>query len=59
MLQLTVKEIARQLIDGLDMDLGDVTQRLENYLQENPMTLEALHNQCWEDSIVIFNAIMW
>lgn len=56
--QLTVKEVARQLIDGLDMDLDDIARRLENYLKDNPMTLEELNNECWEDSTGIFNIIM-
>jgi len=56
--QLTVKEVARQLIDGLDMDLDDIARRLENYLKDNPMTLEELNNKCWEDSTGIFNIIM-
>lgn len=56
--QLTVKEVVRQLIDGLDMDLDDIARRLENYLKDNPMTLEELNNECWEDSTGIFNIIM-
>jgi vesicle coat complex subunit len=54
----TLKEVARQLCDGFNMDIDDVTKRLGKYLKSNPMSINELSNQCWEDSNEIFDCIM-
>lgn len=58
MKKLTLTEVARQLSDGLNMDINDVTKRLEKYVNENSISLEELNNKCWNDSTEIFDAIM-
>lgn len=55
---LTIKDVAAQLCDGLNMNLDDVVKKLEDYLINNPMTLKELNEKCWEDSSAIFDAIM-
>jgi len=56
--KLTIQEVAKQLCDGLNVNIEEVTKGLNNYLKRNPMTLEELNNKCWEDSTEIFNEIM-
>jgi len=56
--ELTIQEVARQLCDGLNMNMEEVTNGLKDYLKRNPMTLEELNNKCWNDSTEIFNEIM-
>lgn len=57
MKKLTLTEVARQLCDGLDKNITDVANRLRQYINNNPMTLEELNEKCWNDSNEIFNAI--
>jgi hypothetical protein len=58
MSNLTIKDVARQLCDGLNLNINDITNRLEKYLKNNPMTLKELNEKCWNDSTEIFDSIM-
>lgn len=54
---LTLKEVARQLCDGLDMNLQDIENKLGQYVNDNPMSLEKLNELCWADSNKMFSIL--
>jgi len=54
---MDIKEIARELIDGLDNDIREVITGLERIMEEENLTFEELRERCWKDSNEMFQKI--
>jgi len=55
---ITIDQVVRELIDGLDMDFDDIKYRLVALWEANQWSLKELRDLCWEDSALIFDMIM-
>jgi len=54
---ITIDQVTRELIDGLDLDFEETKYRLLTFLATNQMSLRELRDWCWEDSAAVFDAI--
>ena len=54
---ITIDQVTRELIDGLDLDFEETKARLLTFLAANQMSLRELQDWCWEDSTAVFDAI--
>lgn len=54
---MNLKEVARELINGLDNDINEVITGLEKIMKDEDLTIEELREKCWEDSTAIFDKI--
>lgn len=60
MKELSIKEICRQLNDGIDRtpeELAKCEQWLTEFLAANQLSLKQLNEMCWEDSTWFFDQI--
>ena len=59
MKELTIDEVVRRLIDGLDKekDFQLIKKWLWEFQTANQMSLKELDDLCWKDSIWIFEQI--
>lgn len=58
MKDLTIREVARQLLDGFDNhNFGFVCERLELIRKRYDLTVNQLNELCWLDSNAVFNMI--
>ena len=54
---ITIDQITRELIDGLDLNFEETKCRLLTFLVANQMSLRELRDWCWEDSPAVFDVI--
>lgn len=54
---ITIDQITRELIDGLDLNFNETKCRLLTFLAANQMSLQELRDWCWEDSVAVFDVI--
>ena len=54
---LTIDEITKELIDGLEMDFEDTKTKLLTFMKGREISLDTLRDLCWANSADIFDMI--
>lgn len=54
---ITIDQVTRELVDGLDLDFEETKSRLLTFLVADQMSLRELRDWCWEDSAAVFDVL--
>ena len=54
---LTIDQVTKELIDGLDLDFETTKHELTSLMAANQWSLKELNDFCWENSADIFDLI--
>ena len=54
---LTIDQVTKEFIDGLDLDFETVKHELTLLMAANQWSLKELNDYCWENSADIFDLI--